>query len=101
MVASGELIFVLSDNGTLALVHADAEQYREGRARQGSPRVGSWTTPSLAEGRLYVRDFDELVSVDLRTLGTPNGLGGRQPKPTRREPCSRSPSDRTDSPSSR
>jgi hypothetical protein len=26
----------------------------------------SWTAPSLAKGRMYLRDFDEIVSLDIR-----------------------------------
>ena len=29
LIAAGDLLYVLSDNGTLALVHADPEEYRE------------------------------------------------------------------------
>lgn len=70
LVASGDLLFVLSDTGEVALVHATPEAYREaGRLEVMEGR--SWTSPSLADGHLYVRDFDELVSLDLRSgVGT-------------------------------
>ena len=65
LVASGDLLFVLSDTGEVALVEATPEEYREaGRLEVMQGR--SWTSPSLADGHLYVRDFDELVSLDLR-----------------------------------
>jgi outer membrane protein assembly factor BamB len=69
LVASGDLLYVLADNGTLGLVHADPATYREvGRVKVMDGR--SWTAPSLAHGHLYLRDADELVSLDLRTSGS-------------------------------
>ncbi|MEM7586360.1 MAG: PQQ-binding-like beta-propeller repeat protein [Acidobacteriota bacterium] len=65
LVAAGDLLFVLSDVGELALVQADPTGYRElGRKRAMEGRA--WTEPSLADGRLYLRDGDELVSLDVR-----------------------------------
>jgi outer membrane protein assembly factor BamB len=64
LIASGELLFVLSDAGVLALVAATPDEYRElGRTTAMSGRA--WTAPSLSDGRVYVRDFDELVSFDV------------------------------------
>ena len=64
LIAAGELLYVLSDGGLVALVHATAEKYEEaGRLQVMEGR--SWTAPSLANGRLYLRDFDEIVSVDV------------------------------------
>jgi len=68
LVAAGNLLYVLSDDGVVALVHASPEGYAEA----GSLQVmegRSWTAPSLADGRLYVRDFDELVSLDVSGSG--------------------------------
>ncbi len=65
LVAAGDLLYVLSDSGTLALVRASPEAYDElGRTQATEGRA--WTEPSLADGRLYVRDGDELVSLDVR-----------------------------------
>lgn len=70
VVASGDLLFVLGDDGTLALVRADSEAFEElGRVQAMTGR--SWTAPSLAHGRLYLRDFDELVAYDVS-----EGAGG-------------------------
>jgi outer membrane protein assembly factor BamB len=54
LCAAGLLLFVLGDDGTLALVHAAPDGYREAGRIQAT------------EGRLYVRDFDEIVCFDLR-----------------------------------
>jgi outer membrane protein assembly factor BamB len=65
VVAAGDLLFVLSDAGLVALVRATSEGFEElGRAQVMEGR--SWTAPSLANGRLYLRDFDEIVSLDIR-----------------------------------
>jgi outer membrane protein assembly factor BamB len=66
LVAAGEIIFVLSDDGEVALVHADPSGYRESGRLRLTRGGRSWTEPSLAGGRLLVRDFDEIVSLDLR-----------------------------------
>lgn len=65
VVAAGDLLFVLADDGTLALAAADPAGYRE-LGRVQAMRGRSWTAPTLAHGRLYARDFDEMVSFDLR-----------------------------------
>jgi outer membrane protein assembly factor BamB len=59
--ADGHL-FVLGDKGTLALVEATPEEYRE-RARARVFDGKSWTMPSLAGGRLFLRDERDLVAL--------------------------------------
>jgi outer membrane protein assembly factor BamB len=67
LIAAGELLYVLSDGGLVALVHATPERYEEaGRLQVMEGR--SWTAPSLASGRLYLRDFDEIVSLDVGAI---------------------------------
>jgi outer membrane protein assembly factor BamB len=62
ILAGGHLI-VLSDSGRLALVQAAPDQYRElGSADVLSGRC--WTAPSLAGGKLYLRNQEELVALD-------------------------------------
>ena len=62
--ADGHLI-VLSDRGVLALVEATGEAYNEkGRVQALEGRC--WTAPSLANGRLYLRNHEEMVSYDLK-----------------------------------
>ncbi len=70
LVAAGKLLFVLGDDGTVALVHADRQGYREA-GRIQAMRGRAWTEPALAGGHLYLRDFDELVSLDLRRPAAP------------------------------
>lgn len=64
LVAAGETLFALSDGGALVMLEATPERYEElGRTTAMTGRA--WTAPSLANGRLYLRDFDEIVSYDL------------------------------------
>lgn len=62
--ADGHLL-VLSAHGRLLLVEATGEAYREKSAVQLC-ESRTWTPPSLADGRLYVRSTDEIVALDLR-----------------------------------
>jgi outer membrane protein assembly factor BamB len=62
ILAGGQLV-VLSDRGKLALLEATPEEYRE----RGSTQVlegKCWTAPSLANGRLYLRNQEQLVALD-------------------------------------
>jgi outer membrane protein assembly factor BamB len=64
LIAVGDRLIVLSDAGLVALVEASPVGYVEhGRRQAMSGR--SWTAPSLAGGRLYLRDFDEVVSLEV------------------------------------
>lgn len=75
LVAAGGLLYVLGDDGTLALVRASPEAYEElGRVQAMEGRA--WTSPTLARGRLFARDFDEIVAYDvLAGGGAPTGAG--------------------------
>jgi len=66
LIAADGLLIVLGDQGVLALADASPEGYREhGRFQALSGKA--WTSPTLAGGRLYLRDQDEIVSLDLRS----------------------------------
>jgi outer membrane protein assembly factor BamB len=61
--ADGHLI-VLGDSGNLALVKATPKEYIEVAQRQVlSGRC--WTVPTLSGGRLYLRNHDELVCLEV------------------------------------
>lgn len=64
LIAADGLLIVLGDQGTLALVEATPEGYRE-KGRFQALTGKAWTAPSLSGGRLYLRDQDEIVSLDL------------------------------------
>ncbi len=59
----GKLI-VLSDRGKLVLAAATPEGYTELGAVQAF-KTKTWTVPTLAGGRLYVRDENEIVAFDV------------------------------------
>jgi hypothetical protein len=64
MIADGHL-YVLSDRGTLALVEATAEAYKE--VARFDPLDGKcWTMPSVANGKLFVRDEEEVAAYDIK-----------------------------------
>lgn len=61
--ADGKLI-ALGDQGTLLMAEASPAEYREmGRAQIFEGK--SWTVPTLASGRLYLRDEKQIVAFDL------------------------------------
>ncbi len=69
--ADGHLI-VLSERGKLFLVAASGAGYQQrGAAQILSDRT--WPPPALADGRLYVRGTNELVSLDLLGAGRTGG----------------------------
>lgn len=63
LVADGHL-WVLSDRGELALVELGPGGYRE-KARAQVLEGKTWTMPTLAGKRLYVRSESELVALDV------------------------------------
>ncbi|HKQ63097.1 MAG TPA: PQQ-binding-like beta-propeller repeat protein [Candidatus Polarisedimenticolaceae bacterium] len=65
LIAVDGLLIVLGDQGQLALATATPAGYEE----QGTLRAftdKSWTSPTLADGRLYLRNQRELLCIDLR-----------------------------------
>jgi outer membrane protein assembly factor BamB len=64
LIAVDGKLLVLSDRGKLALAEASRDGYNE----VGSIQVfetKTWTVPTLAGGRLYLRDEKEIVAFDL------------------------------------
>lgn len=57
---------VLGERGTLALVEVDPHKFVEiSRVKFPEMKYPSWTAPVLSRGRLYLRDEDSLLCVDL------------------------------------
>ena len=71
LLVEGHLI-VLGDAGQLALVEATPVGYTE-KARAQVLEGKCWTVPTLASGRLYVRNEKELVCLDMK--GKSSGTG--------------------------
>ena len=63
ILADGHLI-VLGEEGELALVEASPDAYRR---KAGFQAVNGkcWTAPSLANGRLFLRNLEEILCLDL------------------------------------
>jgi outer membrane protein assembly factor BamB len=61
-------IYLRSEDGTMALVEATGEAYREtGRFKQPNRSSSSaWAHPVVAAGRLFLRDQDVLLCYDLK-----------------------------------
>jgi outer membrane protein assembly factor BamB len=68
LAADGDLLIVLSDKGALLLVEATPDAYRE-LARFQAMEGKAWTAPALANGRLYLRDHDEIVALEMKARG--------------------------------
>src|SRR5262245_20219162 len=68
LAADGNLLIVLSDLGTLLLVEATPDAYTE-LARFQAMEGKAWTSPTLANGRLYLRDQDEIVALEMKAPG--------------------------------
>ena len=64
LLADGHLI-ILGEGGKLALVEVSPNEYRE-KARFQLFDDKCWTVPTLAGGRLYLRNQKEMVCLDLR-----------------------------------
>ena len=62
------LLIVLSDAGRLALVKADPSGHSEIASAQVLNGL-CWTAPSLANGRVYLRDMSDIVCLQLATAG--------------------------------
>jgi hypothetical protein len=87
LAADGNLLIVLADHGTLLLVEATPDAYTE-LARFQAMEGKAWTAPTLANGRLYLRDQDEIVALEMRVSGARAasasaglGTGGTGPVP--------------------
>jgi outer membrane protein assembly factor BamB len=68
------LLIVLSDRGKLLLVEATPESYKELASFQALEGK-AWTSPVLAHGKVYLRDEDELIALDLGTPGAIRSAG--------------------------
>jgi outer membrane protein assembly factor BamB len=68
LIRVGELLLALGESGKLALVEATPEEYREVAAARPF-RDRCWTLPVLAEGKLLVRDWKQVLCLDATVRG--------------------------------
>lgn len=64
LIRVGDRLIVLSEGGTLLLVDATPEEYRE-LSRVNILRGRTWTPPCLANGQLYLRNETEILRLDV------------------------------------
>lgn len=70
LILADGLLYVLSDRGLVTLAEATPTGYVE----KGKIQVmegKTWTAPTLAHGKLYLRDEDEMVILDVKTPAVP------------------------------
>ena len=61
-------LYVLSEDGAVALVEARPDEYREvSRFDIPSGRYPTWSPPVIADGRLYIREQDRLMAFDIQS----------------------------------
>ncbi|MEM1206961.1 MAG: PQQ-binding-like beta-propeller repeat protein, partial [Acidobacteriota bacterium] len=72
LIYADGMLIVLTENGTLKLVEATPEAYAE-LASHPILEGRCWTEPTLAAGRLYLRNREEIVALDLRSDATSAG----------------------------
>jgi len=65
LIAADEKLIVLAEDGNLALLDANPDEFIE-RSSASVLRGKNWTSPSLAAGRLYLRNQDEIVCVEMK-----------------------------------
>lgn len=65
LIVVGNHLIVLSDQGELALVEATPEQYNEISFFPKALAGKSWTSPTFADGKLYLRNLQEMACYDL------------------------------------
>ncbi len=66
LICADRHLIVLTERGSLALVEATPDEYRKKGELKLFEGSQIWALPALANGRLYLRDDNELVCVDLR-----------------------------------
>jgi outer membrane protein assembly factor BamB len=67
-------LYIRSQKGTMYLAAADPKEYRslgEFTPSPGDAKSPSWTFPVVANGHLFIRDFDVLLCYDVRDTGRP------------------------------
>lgn len=70
LILADGLLFVLSDRGVLSLVEATPSGYVE-KGKLQAMEGKTWTAPTLSNGKLFLRDEDEMVVLDVKTPAAP------------------------------
>ena len=67
LIYADERLYLYSEQGTVGLAEADTHRYRE-RGRFSIQAVGppTWSHPIITEGRLIIRDQDNVYAYDVK-----------------------------------
>jgi outer membrane protein assembly factor BamB len=66
LVYADKHLYVLGEDGALALVAASPDAYREiSRFEVPASRYPAWAPPAIADGRLYIRNQDRLTAYNI------------------------------------
>jgi outer membrane protein assembly factor BamB len=66
VIYANKQLYVLSEDGRMALVQARPDQYQEvSRFEIPSGRYPTWAPPVIANGRLYIREQDNLMAFNI------------------------------------
>ena len=69
-ILAEEKFIVLGERGVLALVEVSSKEFKEiSRVKFPQMQYPSWAAPVLSRGRLYLRDEDHLLCVDVLKAG--------------------------------
>ena len=74
LITADGLLYILSDQGQLILAEATPAGFQE----KGKVKVmegKTWVAPVLSHGRIYLRDEDEMIVLDVRTPAAPPAAG--------------------------
>jgi outer membrane protein assembly factor BamB len=63
MIVMGKNLLILADDGQLVMISADSSAYHEVGRTQGCGT--NWCNPAYADGKLFLRDANELRCLDL------------------------------------
>jgi outer membrane protein assembly factor BamB len=67
LILAGDHLIVLTEGGTLALIEARHDEYRPvASLPSGLGRSEVWALPVLVDGRLYLRDAQQILCLDVR-----------------------------------
>jgi hypothetical protein len=68
LISAQQHLFIVGERGHVGVAEATPEAYRE-KGRIKVLEYKSWTPPALSGGKLFVRDQQHIVSLDLRDPG--------------------------------
>ncbi|MFP5289152.1 MAG: PQQ-binding-like beta-propeller repeat protein [Thermoanaerobaculia bacterium] len=69
LILADGLLYILSDQGQIILADATPAGFQE-KAKVKVMEGKTWTSPVLSHGRLYLRDEDEMIVLDVRTAAS-------------------------------